>query len=164
MKHLLEGFKSYLEANRVSKKTQVNYLSDLSNFLTWALRALKENGEVPNGTRLVANFSTQLLEQYKQSLIEEEIPVGTINRRLSALRQLGRFLAFYKLITKSPAENLENLPRSFNSDNPLISDYINSLRQSGADDKEIKKTRETLNEFLRITGLSAQAGAPAQTS
>lgn len=150
MDHLLNGFKNYLESAGVSKKTLTNYVSDLSNFLTWAAS--------PNTTDLIARFDSELLEQYKKSLIENEIPLGTVNRRLSALRHFGKFLVWCKLTTENPAENLENLKKHSNRDSDSISEpdpiqeFLENERRSGATQAEINKKRAILEEFLMIAG------------
>lgn len=144
MDHLPKLFKDYLENSGVSPKTLVNYVSDLSNFLTWA--------KSPSSSSLTNSFTPDFLAQYRNYLIETNVPVGTVNRRLSALRHFGRFLVWYKLIKENPAEKLENLPRDGKQQltNPLLARYIENLKQNGATSQEIKKTRETLSEFLRI--------------
>lgn len=150
MQHLYEGFKDYLESAGVSKKTRVNYLSDLSNFLSWA--------KSPSTTSLAASFTSDFLAEYRNYLTQADVPVGTINRRLSALRHFGRFLVWYKLINENPAENLENLPRSqsHKATSFLITNYIQHLKQNGVTRREIEKTKSTLGEFLSIAGLPAQ--------
>lgn len=101
---LLSQFEQHLLENlKVSRKTLRNYRSDLAHFSKWFGGSTKE---------LVKNFNASLLVEYKNGHLENNIPAATINRRLSALRNFGRFLAFSGFIASDPTEDVENISKT----------------------------------------------------
>ena len=89
-----EEFEQYLLLeSKISKKSLKFYRSDLSHFVMWMTRRLKNIGVLTNKIdELIPYLSERILEEYKNSLIMSDNPVSSINRKLSTLRHFSRYL------------------------------------------------------------------------
>ncbi len=89
---LEKSFVMYLTENGASVKTKANYRTDLRHFFMWMqLSVIKSSSIVADShVGYLSIISSDLLAAYRQFLLEKNIPVGTINRRLSTLRSFLR--------------------------------------------------------------------------
>lgn len=148
--HLPSQFRVYLEGFSVSRKTVINYLSDLSHFIAWALFWLKTSGyQVSRAEDIAPYFSSELIIAYKKFLIANSVPAKTTNRRLSTLRHFGRFLIQAGFTLANPADDIPNLPPDF-SHNKLLFDFREYLEQDGITKKTIRNYLSDTNDFLRF--------------
>lgn len=111
-------FKSYLFAGntKVASVTAKNYLSDLRHFLGWfifALRASPEYEQIVDKkdfSVLINNFlNKKKVDLYKEYLASNNIPVKTINRRLSSLRKFCSFCISQGWLKENPAKHVKNV-------------------------------------------------------
>lgn len=91
---LPNDFEIYLkQEHRISGKTLRNYRADLLHFTNWSTKHLCSQGIFANSLdEILPHFSGQLVANYKGYHLETRVPESTINRRLSTLRNFGRFL------------------------------------------------------------------------
>lgn len=107
LSNLEPKFKSYLLAENISLVSLRNYLSDIRHFFGWLGSKLSlEHNSIENN---IASISTKLVDQYKNEHKEVNLPVKTINRRLSALRKFFAFCKDLGLTNENPAKAVSNL-------------------------------------------------------
>ena len=78
---ILEAFKYSLYAEDASSNTMSAYLSDLSHFVSWYSKAVRDF--------LIDEITPSDIRAYREFLQEQVLPTApaTINRRLAALRR-----------------------------------------------------------------------------
>lgn len=106
----IETFSQYLIKQGLSKLTFKNYESDVNSFYAWMKTKLREFGVVI--TTLEASFpylNTKTAAEYKNFLIAGRTPVKTINRRLSTLRQLARYLMVNTMLSTNFMGGIQNI-------------------------------------------------------
>lgn len=146
------NFQNHLLTKGVSPKSLKNYMSDLNHFLGWAILKLKAYGSyIENLAELVPFLSSNLASEYKTFLTENSIPVKTINRRLSTLRHLAKFLTESQILNFNFMENIANI----NPDRPknllpktLITDFISHLKDQKISKNTIKNYASDIRQFL----------------
>ena len=129
MSSLPRSFKTYLLLNGASKNTVKNYLADFNHFLAWLELTLRGQNialdrSVPE--IFINYFDRNYLAKYKSYLVQNQLPISTINRRLSTLRSFGNFCVSQAWLKENPAKKVTNV----------------SLRK-----KEVIKQQEILNKF-----------------
>jgi site-specific recombinase XerD len=159
-------FKNYLNAEINSRITIKNYLSDLRHFIGWAILKLPREawshsaGKIEEITseEFVSLIESQLIEEYKQYLITNNIPPKTINRRLSTLRKFFAFCISQGWRKDNPAKKVANYGVVNDSqavkdeqNKKLIFDfkkYLSDKKKFNLD--EINNISENINEFLNF--------------
>lgn len=99
---IVQEFIDFLLQNKISQLSLKFYKSDLSHFMAW-LKADELSSCLPYLTQDEA-------KEYKNYLVVNNIKPKTINRRLSTLRQLGRFLLLSQILPFNFSEGLTNIP------------------------------------------------------
>lgn len=158
-------FKDHLHAEKVSKVTIKNYRSDVKYFINWFYvyirRYIESVGGEDNGVSLIEVFilhSTDgLIEEFKQYLIASNIPLKTINRRLSSIRKFYAFCVKRGYLTENPSLSVSNHKKSVQlipgvkevtqkSIETKFEEYLsNSLNVQNADD-----IMEDYKEFMNL--------------
>jgi len=112
----LEIFKNFLVAEKISEGSIRSYLSDVRFFFNWLDGFLKEN-HINHPSSILKYVNPKLLEAYKNYLLENNIPIKTINRRFSSLRKFGNFCQSQgwlvnpsTLLRMNPFDVLRNIP------------------------------------------------------
>lgn len=106
----IESFSQYLFKVGVSKLSHKNYLSDISHFNSWTNLKLRSFGiliKTPADT--FPYLSVKVAQEYKDFLTSGKVPYKTINRRLSTLRHLSRYLRANLLLTFDFMEGVQNV-------------------------------------------------------
>src|SRR5688572_13295931 len=86
-------FENYLQKSGISLKSIKNYKSDISHFLGWAILKLKAIGTYAETLLELTPFlSSSFASEYVSYMVSNNFPKKTINRRLSTLRHLSKFL------------------------------------------------------------------------
>lgn len=92
-------FVKYLDSLGLSSKSHKNYRSDLNHFVAWAILKMRSFGSfVENLTEVVPFLNSRIAEEYMSFMKQNNYPDKTINRRLSTLRHLSRFLTASQVI------------------------------------------------------------------
>lgn len=110
--NLEASFKKYLLAENVSSATVHNYLSDFRHFAGWFSLYIESHNNVSLSTSepfLPSVLSKQTVFQYRAYLLENKLPVKTVNRRLSTLRKLSAFCINQGWLTENAAKQLGNI-------------------------------------------------------
>src|SRR3989344_3869982 len=100
---------------KISPVTIKNYLSDLRHFLGWLVLRLKTSGisikitDTFQPPELASHLSESNLRHYRAYLVENEIPLSTINRRLSTLRKFCSFFISQRWLNENPAKKINNI-------------------------------------------------------
>jgi site-specific recombinase XerD len=82
----IKDFKDYLYIYNASRLTIKNYLIDLKQFIAWAQEVTTSNEAGQVFTNVIAGVNTNLVEEYKQRLLDQDnFSSTTINRKLSSL-------------------------------------------------------------------------------
>jgi site-specific recombinase XerD len=147
------SFKKFLLAENVSPITLKNYLSDLRHFLGWLTFYWKSNCSNTaflidqNLIESLKQVEDDTIEKYKSYLIANNIPLKTINRRLSTLRKFFSFCISQGWLKENPAKKIQNLKLKIDS---IISSFALSLEKENLDQKTIKSYLEVVQEFLSL--------------
>lgn len=116
MKNIISNFENYLlNAIKISKKSIKHYRSDILHFSGWAILKIKTLGILAEEfTQVIPFLSRELLKEYKSYMLSNSVAVKTINRRLSTLRHLSRFLVLNDILHFDFMEKIPNVKK----DNP----------------------------------------------
>lgn len=106
--NLPELFRHYLKSQKISSVTVKNYVADINNFFNWLATKTGIRHQVA-GKTILKLLTKETVEEYKTSLVTEEAPFSTINRRLSALRKFGQFSLDQGWLTKNEIFQVANL-------------------------------------------------------
>jgi site-specific recombinase XerC len=96
---MLETFYTYLTSLGLSSKSLKNYKSDINNFSRWLIFKIRSLGSsVESFSEVVPFLRPETANEYKAYMSKNNVPVKTVNRRLSTLRHLSRFLVSSEII------------------------------------------------------------------
>jgi len=140
---------------KLTKISVKNYLSDLRHFFGWLIFYLKSNKvgtihELP----LQRLITIKTISDYKTYLLENKIPLKTINRRLSTIRKFCSFCISQGWIKENPAKKVNNIANNSEMLKQVQHDILNLFRQDlqkeNLDQNTIKSYLETVQEFLAL--------------
>ena len=87
-----------------------NYKSDINHFLAWAILKLKSLGSyADNVIELTPFINRDFFNEYKNYMVENNIKIKTINRRLSSLRNLSDFLYSSQILDRDYMQGIQNV-------------------------------------------------------
>lgn len=101
--NLLSIYRTYLNAENKNGATIRNYISDINHF--WGHSMLHSS----NSPTVELAFTTAAIEKYKKDLCNEQIPLSTINRRLSSLRNFCAFCVAQHWLPQNPMNDVLNV-------------------------------------------------------
>jgi site-specific recombinase XerD len=147
-----EEFIKYLSSLGISPKTHKNYRSDLAHFLSWAILKVRSFGSyVESLSEVIPFLNSDLSREYKNYMIENRMPVKTVNRRLSTLRHLSRFLVNSHTIDTDFTDGLENaginLKKRSEMD-PVINNFKSYLEAEKVSPNTIKNYLSDIKHFM----------------
>jgi site-specific recombinase XerD len=158
-------FGNYLDSLDISARSYKNYRSDLVHFLGWAILKIRSIGSyVESLTEIVPFLSNDLGHEYKNYMIENTVPVKTMNRRLSTLRHLSRFLVGSHVIDRDFTEGIENVTTNSAGKptiSPVFNDFKAHLEQEKVSPNTIKNYLSDIRHFLLWLESSRQTNQPA---
>lgn len=147
-----QNFSEYLINLGLSPKSHKNYKSDLSHFSGWIILKVRSFGSyIESLTEAVPFLSKEIAAEYKNFMIENAIPVKTINRRLSTLRHLSKFLLFSQNLDHNFMEGIENISQTVKrklSQGPIIDDFRGYLEGQKVSGSTIKNYVSDVGQFL----------------
>ncbi|MEK7188778.1 MAG: site-specific integrase [Patescibacteria group bacterium] len=147
---LKKSFINYLINQGLSVKSLKNYKSDYSLFSAWLIFKVKSVGSLVEKTYECIPFvSKSTANEYKKFLLSNNIPSKTLNRRLSTLRHLGRFLFHSEKLSYDFASDLKNIPLSQDADLlPLVPLFKDHLIKSKVSHNTIKNYLSDIKQFI----------------
>ena len=147
---LTKDFFEYLESLDVSKKTLKNYRSDISHFSGWLFLRLRHWGVIAEElTDTFPFLNPKLASEYKKFLIENKTAEKTVNRRLSTLRHLARFLTASQILDfnfMDGTTNISTLPEP--RIHPLISRFETYLEEEKVSHNTVKNYLSDIKQFI----------------
>ncbi|MBM3205812.1 hypothetical protein FJZ41_03135 [Candidatus Shapirobacteria bacterium] len=153
---LPELFKNYLIVKKTSLVTAKNYLVDINHFLGWLAQKTGVKHQIV-GKAIFGLFTLETIEEYKNDLLEENTPLSTLNRRLSALRKFGKFGQEQGWLTENPMLHIGNLtPNELishqSSSEQILQNFKHQLEKEKASPLTIKNYLSDLRHFLNWLG------------
>lgn len=105
-----ESFSQYLFKIGVSKLSYKNYKSDLNHFASWIKLKLKSFGVAANTLDdCFPYLNAKVAIEYKDFLIANKVQSKTVNRRMSTLRHLSRYLVSNMMLSINFMEGIQNI-------------------------------------------------------
>jgi site-specific recombinase XerD len=145
-------FIKYLDFLGISPKTHKNYRSDLSHFMEWAILKIRSFGSYADSlSEIVPFLSHDLAHGYKNYMAENKAPVKTINRRLSTLRHLARFLTATQIIDldfMNGIEKMGGVVKKRTDIDPVVNDFKNFLEAEKVSSNTIKNYMSDIKQFM----------------
>ena len=149
---LKKDFIDYLSSLGVSATSLKNYKSDVSHFLGWSILKIRSFGSyIESLSELLPFLSANLAGEYKKYLIENATPDKTINRRLSTLRHLSRFLTKTQAINSDFMNEIENITEAALikiANHPLIDEFKSYLQAQKISHNTIKNYTSDIKQFF----------------
>ena len=156
-----QNFFEYLTNLGLSAKSHKNYKSDLVHFSGWLILKVRSFGSyIESLTEAVPFLSNELASEYKSYMVGNKIPVKTINRRLSTLRHLSRFLFSSDKLGvdfMKGVENVSEAKKQISAVNPIIDDFRSYLESQKVSKNTIKNYVSDIHQFLRWAESSNQS-------
>ena len=147
-----KDFIKYLDSRGLSPKSHKNYRSDLVHFLGWAILKVRSIGAyVESLTEIVPFLNSDMGNEYRSYMIENAAPVKTINRRLSTLRNLARFMVESKIIDFDFTEGLKNVGSNLKETdkaNPTLDNFKVYLANEKVSPNTIKNYLSDIKHFM----------------
>lgn len=181
-------FKKSLVAEKVSANTIKNYLSDLRHFLGWLQSKSFRDSNKPlviprlmrdpenmdscfhrNDTEMLKQVQHNTIIKYKNYLLSN-LPLKTVNRRLSTLRKFFSFCISQGWMKENPAKQVQNTrqgegermkgevnTKKLNSFSFLLSpNFVEYLKTSRLGEADINSIVTDVKEFLDFAGKSTR--------
>jgi site-specific recombinase XerD len=148
---LLTDFTVYLQEQGVSALTLKNYRSDINHFSGWLILKTRSLGILADQlTECIPFISKKLGHEYRNFLLENATPHITINRRLSSLRHLARFLVLTQIVDFDFMAELPNIDFVTKKINPfpLVNEFEQHLTHEKASKSTIKNYLSDIRHFL----------------
>jgi len=148
-------FNKYLRNLGLSANTHKNYRSDISHFTGWIILKIRTFGSyVETLTEAIPFISHDLVSEYKAYMTENSTPVKTVNRRLSTLRHLSKFLVASQIIDEDFMSGIENsiefkeVKEARMSDHPSIGEFRSYLESEKISPNTIKNYLSDIHQFM----------------
>lgn len=160
--NLEASFSSFLTAgNKTIQLISVkNYRSDLRHFLGWLVLRLKSEDVAydtfNSDALLTQTITVDRIQQYKAYMLENQIPIKTVNRRLSTVRKFCSFGISQGWVTENPAKSVQNEVSPLVVEDELIKDdlmlerYRADEMNDGLDQLEAENEVSTVRNYLSL--------------
>jgi len=143
-------FIEYLTSMGVSDASLKFYSSDLNHFCGWSIFKLRSLGVLAESLEEVVPFlSSSLAREYFSYLSQNNPSTKTVNRRLSTLRHLARFLISSQITDLNFMDGIQNLPSQTSSSvDPLIANFQKHLESQKVSKNTIKGYLSDVRHFI----------------
>ncbi len=145
-------FLQYLASLSISQKTLKNYKSDLLHFTGWLILKVRSYGVFAESLADSLPFiKNEVVSEYKNFLTQNHEPAKTINRRLSTLRHLARFLIQAQILDFDFMAGVSNITSSKNikiSQHPIVIEFQKHLESQNVSKNTIKNYLSDIRQFL----------------
>ncbi len=145
-------FIKYLDSLGISPKSHKNYRSDLTHFIGWALLKIRSFGSYAESlSEIVPFLSDELAHEYKNYMTENSTPSKTVNRRLSTLRHLARFLTSAQVVDIDFMSGIENIrfgSKKKPAVTPVVEDFRAFLEAEKVSPNTIKNYLSDIKQFM----------------
>ena len=148
----LASFLSYLSTAGVSDSSLKDYRSDISHFTGWTILKVRSLGIFAESlTEVIPFINTKLAHDYKNFLTQNNISPKTINRRLSTLRHLSRFLLASQISDSDFMEGILNITGGTHQApliHPLLSQFQKDLEAEKVSKNTVKNYLSDVKHFI----------------
>ena len=149
----MQAFIEHLSAKNLSNISLKNYKSDLQHFKSWVILKLRTIGTYADTfEECVSYLDSQVIKNYLDYLLENNTPIKTVNRRLTTLRNLSKFLVKTSYLDNDFMSNISNIKAVNNiANNPsqtIIDDYKTFLIAEKVSANTIKNYISDARQFL----------------
>jgi site-specific recombinase XerD len=145
-------FIKYLDSLGLSPKSHKNYRSDLSHFLGWAILKIRSFGSYVESLSEIVPFLTgNLAREYRDYMTQNSAPAKTINRRLSTLRHLSKFLTATQTTDLDFMNGIENInldQKKKPAIEPVIINFRSYLEAEKVSPNTIKNYLSDIKQFM----------------
>lgn len=147
-----QNFFEYLTGLGISPKSHKNYKSDLVHFSGWLILKVRSFGSyIESLTEAVPFLSSEIAGEYKNYMVNNKIPAKTINRRLSTLRHLSRYLLSSENLVINFMKDIENISvanRRKSMVSPVVNDFRSYLETQKVSKNTVKNYVSDIRQFL----------------
>jgi len=154
------NFVKYLDSLGLSPKSHKNYRSDLNHFTGWAILKIRSFGSyIETLSEAVPFLSKSIVNEYRTYLAENNIPIKTINRRLSTLRHFSKSLLLSNSVDINFMDGIENVSEGgvkHASSLPLLEEFRSYLEAEKVSASTIKNYTSDVRQFLTWLELNNQ--------
>lgn len=150
MKNILKNFENYLLSYaHIAEKSLKFYRSDFNHFSAWLILKIKTLGVMAEDfTETIPFISKSLAKEYTKYLLANNIPSKTINRRLSTLRHLSRFLVYSQIIDTDFMEDQTNITNAQSSALDSIGGFAQFLEREKVSKNTSRNYLSDIRQFL----------------
>lgn len=148
---ITKNFFDYLRDLDISKKTHKNYRSDISHFTGWLIFKLKTLGSYAEElSEAIPFINEKTAWEYKNYLIQNDISENTINRRLSTLRHLARFLTATQIIDFDFMDGISNIQQQEDEEDihPIVEEFEKHLKSEDVSKNTVKNYLSDVRQFI----------------
>jgi site-specific recombinase XerD len=148
--NITQKFLKYLNDLGISANSHKNYRSDISHFSGWFLLTIQKWGVVTSEFSEAIPFINQKsAAEYKHFLIKNKVADKTVNRRLSTLRHLSRFLTATQILDFDFMNGVSNISSITVADtSPLLPQFEKFLSKEKASNNTIRNYVNDVKQFL----------------
>lgn len=159
---LLNSFFNYLSTAGISDKSLKYYRSDISHFTGWMILKVRTLGIFAETVAEIVPFiDTQLVNEYKIFLTQNNISPKTVNRRLSTLRHLSRFLLATQISNSDFMEGVSNVSSNISQKvlaiPPLLTEFQKELEANKFSKNTIKNYLSDIKHFMNWLEIKNQS-------
>jgi site-specific recombinase XerC len=154
--NLEASFKEYLLAGNNKPVSVKNYISDIKHFFGWLTLYSQSQDTNDVGTNLSSLLrqilTSKSIDEYKNYLLENKIPVKTVNRRLSTVRKFCSFCISQGWLKENPAKQISNisLVKVDLFGNKTLNQFTDYLKSQNLPEEEIVNKDHDIKEFMKI--------------
>ena len=147
---IILNFLEYLKDIKLSNKTYKNYKSDINHFTGWLTLKLRTWGITAEMLSETVPFITsKTAHEYKLYLVDNNISASTVNRRLSTLRHLAKFMTEIQVLDFNFTQNVENMSLTkIEKGNPLIVNFEKYLEKENVSKSTVKNYISDIKQFF----------------
>lgn len=157
----LNSFYNYLSSCGVSDKSLKYYRSDITHFTGWTILKVRTWGIFAESlTEIIPFINTRLAHEYQTFLSLNNISPKTINRRLSTLRHLSRFLLVSQISNSDFMKGISNIAGSTPqtaSVHPLLSQFQKELETEKVSKNTVRNYLSDVRHFINWLELKNQS-------
>lgn len=148
---LFISFIQHLKNLGVARNTLKNYQSDIFFFSNWAILKLKGSGiGTESFSEIIPFLSATLAKDFKKSQFSEVHSQKTVNRRLSSLRALSKFLVETQVLDSDFMDEVTNVGTTADSfgEHPLLNHFKKHLEKENVSKNTVKNYLSDIKHFL----------------
>jgi len=147
---MIENFLKYLISLGLSSKSLKNYKSDVNHFSVWLIQKIRGLGaSIESFPETIPFLKPETADEYKKFLMKNNVPVQTVNRRLSTLRHLSRFLVSSEIINFDFMKDKTNITQGKNNGFDIVNDFAKFLESEKVSENTSKNYLSDIRQLFQ---------------